>query len=280
MIRKFATIAVLAGAALTLAAPANAAAYFIGGKWYYFSLNFEALIKQITGKDLNAGTFVGAEVIILNADTACFNPQTKRVMPGEGPKGSAYGESPDLTEGDVLDKDDRQKRNIFTTTATITDLVPEGDRLRKDLQLCKTVPGEGSWVQMYWQDRNCSKGLPADQLTAPVCYKELAYFAPDGQGPTLTYATGPDAGSPVPFPADWTFVYLPIAFEFKAFLDTDTGEPYSTIYGACQFPLNNEAGATKPGEQYSFLNPPVNGWAASPPVSYECAEIPASDYGF
>jgi len=274
MLRKFATTAVLASAALLFGTPAHATAYFIGGKWYYFSLDFQALIAKITGKDLNDGTSVQTQVVILTADSICLNPQSHNVNPGKGPKGVAYGQSPNLTDGDVLDKNDRQKRNIFTTTAVTADLVAEGDRLRQDLGLCKDAPGASSWVQLYWQDRECNKGaLP---LADPVCYKDYAYF-PDGV--TLTYLSGSNAGTAVPTPTDWTFVYLPTTFAFKGNLYNSTSQtPYATIYGQCQFSTNNDPAANQPGQPYSISNPPVDGWAASPPASYDCVSITAAQY--
>jgi len=119
MIRKFAIAAVFAGAGLMLAGPAHAAAYFIGGKWYYFSLNFEALIAKVSGKDLKDVTFVGAEVKITSADTACSNPQTKAISPGQGPQGTLLGTSEPLGPDDVVDlnKTYRVKGNIDQTTA-------------------------------------------------------------------------------------------------------------------------------------------------------------------
>lgn len=285
MFRKLAILATFASAAMVLTAPAHATAYFIAGQWYYFSLDFEALIAKITGKDLKLGTYVGASVTILSADTECANPQSKLVNPGQGPAGQTItGISPNLTSDDLTKSDNKVYGNTYTTTATVLDLVDPSLRLNPPQDLCKNPPGAASWVPLFWQDRNCSKGLPPEQLTDPVCYKEVAIFVYNSDGTrTLTYATGALSGTPVaagsdcspdnPY-CDWTFVYLPTGFKFTATLQNSTTGAYSYLYGQCQFPANNETGANDPGAPYSISNPPVNGWAAAPPVYYDCAAIP------
>jgi hypothetical protein len=271
MIRKIA-IAAFASVAIMSAGTAHAGAYFIAGTWYFFSLDFEALIKKVTGKDIKDGTYVGAEVKITNADTVCSNPQSHLINPGQGPEGTLYGTSPNIND-DNLTKDERYKGNVFQTTAKILDLVPEEDRLNPPSGTCKDAPGVSSWQPLFWLDRNCDKGKAAADLQYPVCYKDYAAFV-DG---TLTYVTGAYAGDPVEYHdtslSDWTYAYLPTAFKFVAYLESSTTGAYSQIYGSCQFPLNPAN-----GEPYSISNPPAGGWAASPPVYYECQEITADQY--
>jgi hypothetical protein len=270
MIRKIGIAAVFAGAGLMLAGPAHAGSYFYAGKWYYYSLNFEALIAKVTGKDLKDGTFVGAEVKITSPDTACSNPQTKVINPGKGPEGTVSGTSPNIDDDDLVKKD-RVQGNIFQTTASILDLVPEDERLNPPAGVCKDAPGASEWLPLFWQDRNCDKGKAAQDLQFPICYKDYAAFV-DG---FLTYVTGDFEGSRVTTntsEADWTYVYLPTAFKFKAEINTGTSV-YSQIYGSCRFPLNPAN-----GEPYSITNPPADGWAALPPVYYDCIVITADEY--
>ncbi len=272
MIRKFAIAAVFAGAGLMLAGPAHAAAYFIGGKWYYFSLNFEALIAKVTGKDLKDGTFVSAVVNITSADTACSNPQTKVINPGTGPQGTLILETPNIKDDNFVKKD-RAQGNIFQTTASTDELVPEDQRLNPPDRICKDAPGASQWFPLFWQDKNCEKGEAAADLALPICYKDYAAFV-DG---FLTYVTGDLAGSAVTtntLLTDWTYVYLPTEFKFEA--EINTGESaYSQIYGLCRFPLNTE---NDKGEPYSITNPPERGWAALPAVYYDCIPITADEY--
>lgn len=272
--RRIAVAACCAGALTMVSAPASAAAYFIGGKWYYFSLNFEALLAKITGKDLKTGTYVGAEVKILNSNVQCANPQGQFIDPGEGPKGIAYGTSPSVDGDDLTRAGNKVTGNVYTTTASVINLVPEAQRLNPPADLCKNPPGTASWQPVYWQDRNCSKGLPPAELTNPVCYRDLAVK----NNGVLVYATGPSAGVPVPNAADWTFMYLPTVFKFKATLVNSASGEYDVLHGSCQFPANLESGATNHGQPYSLDNPPVNGWAAWPPVGFDCVEIPAQQY--
>ena len=274
MFRKIAVAACCASTLMMVSAPASAAAYFIGGKWYYFSLNFEALLAKITGKDLKTGTYVGAEVKILNSDVRCANPQGHFIDPGEGPKGIAYGTSPTVDADDLTRTGNKVTGNVYTTTASVIDLVPEGQRLNPPADLCKNPPGNSSWQPVYWQDRNCSKGLPVGDLTNPVCYRDLA-VKNDG---VLVYVTGPSAGTPVTNAADWTFMYLPTVFKFKATLVNTASGEYDTLHGSCQFPANLETAAANYGQPYSLNNPPVNGWAAWPPVGFDCVEIPSAQY--
>ena len=117
MFKKIAIAACFASALMMVSAPAHAAAYFIGGKWYYFSLNFEALIAKVTGKDLKTGTYVGAEVKILNSNVQCVNPQGHLLDPGLGPKGTAYGSSPNVKDDDLTKLGNKVTGNVYSTTA-------------------------------------------------------------------------------------------------------------------------------------------------------------------
>jgi len=274
MIRTFATIAVITGAALTSTSAVYAShlgypsTHIIFGQAYYYSINFDLLFKKITGKNLKEGTFAGATVKIGNADSACSNPQLKLIAPGVGPKGIVSGTSPSVDDGDLV-KDDRYKGNIYQTTTTILELVPEGERLSPPEGLCKTTSGNGDWETLFWQDRECDKGKAPEDLTDPVCYKEFAGFDSEG---TLRFVTGPGAGNLVIGKENWTYVYLPTGFAFK--IDLNFGETVDeSIYGICNFVQNTEVGAAKPGEPYSITNPPVNGWAAQPAAPYNCEPI-------
>jgi len=269
MIRKLAVAALVAGWTLAVTSPAMAATpRLIGGQWVYLSLDFTALIEKLTGKDINDGTFVGATVKILTADTLCANPQTKLTNPGQGPKSIASGTSPNINDGN-LTKDDRVKGTVFTTTAVISDVVPAATRLNPPEGTCKSSPGVGDWQPLYWQDRSCNKGTITGYQTN--CYQDYAGFV----NGTLTYINGAFAGYPVTINsalADWTYIYLPTSFKFKATLNNSTtGSAYSDIYGTCQFPLNPAN-----GEAYSITNPPAGGWGSA--VGYECVEITADQY--
>lgn len=280
MIRKIAIAAVFAGAGLMLAGPAHSAAYFIGGKWYYFSLNLEALIAKVTGKDLKDGTFVSAEVMITSADTACSNPQAKVINPGNGPQGTLYVESPNITDENLLKKD-RVQGNIYQTTASTVELVPEDQRLNPPDGICKDAEGVSQWFPLFWldgKDESCDKNKPAEDLVAPICYKDYAMgtaYDADGKVTELTYVNGDYKGLPVTtntLLTDWTYVYLPTEFKFKAAISTG-GSEYGEMYGLCRFPLNPAN-----GEPYGITNPPAGGWAASPAVYYDCIPITAAEY--
>ena len=93
---KFRSIAIAvcsAGALMSVSAPAQAAAYLIGGKWYFFSLDFEASLAKVTGRDLKDGTNLFADVKIDTSNTQCANPQGQLINPGQGPKSTASGTS-------------------------------------------------------------------------------------------------------------------------------------------------------------------------------------------
>lgn len=291
MIRKIAIAAVLAGVGLTLASPSHAGSYFYNGKWYYYSLNLEALIAKVTGKDIKDGTFVSAVVTINTADSLCSNPQSHVVLPGKGPKGIVSGSSGNIKDGDLVKKD-RFAGNIYQTTATILDLVSEQQRLNPPTidgisQICKDAPGASQWFPLFWQDRHCNReGFPIDS-NQPFCYVDYAAFK-DG---ILVYVTGVSPGNEVPAcsPQDecistypnkppfynkyynWTFVYLPTTFTFIAqvLTKTSTGETTNDeISGSCKFTLN-----PLNSQPYSITNPPPNGWAKlvnGEHVFYDC----------
>jgi hypothetical protein len=266
--------------------PVHAAAYFIGGTWYYFSIDFQALIKKLTGKDLNDGTSVQTEQKIGAADTLCLNPQTFQLSPGKGPGSTALGSSTDITDAD-LTKGDRTK-STFTKTAVTDNLVPEYLRLSS---ICKNAPGASQWYQVYWQDRNCNKGADA---SAPVCYSQPTYAYLDPNTNKLTYLTGgevvdngtaqpgcidPNTGSDLSckYPS-WTFIYLPTAFAAHAWLHNDTTlVNYADIYVSCQFSINNDPDAAFPGKPYSINNPPSGGWGSSL-ATYDCLSVTQDQY--
>lgn len=308
MIRKFTTIAAVAAAALMSMNAVHAShlgyksTHIIGGKAYFFTLNFSALITSLTGRDIKDGTQLVADVKISDSDTACANPQTHRVMPGVGPKGNVVLTSEPLSESDVLDKNDREKRNIFATTATSDALVPAEFRLRDDLGLCKETAGT-QWVQMFWEDKSppCIKG----QATGNTCYG--AYTASTGytrlavwMNNSLTIVPSSTAlqctrtlKTPAPaagedpynyFGADcenWTFVFLPTMFALKAYVTTaGVADTDSNTYYSCQFNINNDAGAPRSGEPYGIGNPPDAGWGGpvANAASYQCDAITDEQY--
>ncbi|MEO6624037.1 MAG: hypothetical protein ABIN37_04305 [Burkholderiaceae bacterium] len=247
MFRNIAIAACFASALMMVSAPANAAAYFIGGKWYFFSLDFEAAIAKMTGKDLKTGTYVKADVNIVASDVLCVNPQTKFLTPGKGPQVRASGLSPSVKDAD-LTKDERYPRNTFITTAVV-ELSPPA------AEICKTTTAQGSWKAAYWQNKACNKG--ADQVVGrAACYSDLAVK----EGDNLVYVTN---GNPVPNQLDWTIVYLPTNFEFTATLVNNVSGAYDVENGACQFGLNNENSLGLP---YGISNPPVDGWSQPGPV--------------
>jgi hypothetical protein len=69
------------------------------------------------------------------------------------------------------------------------------------------------------QDESCDKNKAAEDLVPPICYKDYAAFV----NGFLTYVTGDLAGSAVTtntLLTDWTYVYLPTEFKFKAEINT------------------------------------------------------------
>jgi hypothetical protein len=273
MFKKIVVGACFASVIMMVSAPANAAAYFIGGKWYYFSLDFQADLAKITGKDLRTGTSVNADVHISEAGIACVNPQGNFIEPGNGPKATLSGFSPPVSDQDLLTREDNKvKGNIYRTTAIV--------KLPKDptVNPCKTSNGVASWKPLYWQNDHCDKAVPANQLGSTgnaVCYRELAAKNSDG---ALVYVTGPLTNSFVGNPLDWTFLYLPTKFKTKETLSNFDAGVYDTLYESCTFPINNEPLAAFPGTPYSLNNPPVDGWAATPPVYYSCGPITESEF--
>ena len=110
--KKITMAACFASALMMVSAPASAAAYFIGGKWYFFSLNFDSLLAKISGGDLRAGTTVKADVEVLASNVQCSNPQGK-VIGGVGPKGGAYqGTSPIVTANNLTKTDNKVSQAI------------------------------------------------------------------------------------------------------------------------------------------------------------------------
>jgi hypothetical protein len=172
-----------------------------------------------------------------------------------------------------LNKTYRVKGNIYQTTAKIVELVPEDQRLIPPDGICKDAPGVSEWFPLFWQDRNCDKEKAAEDLQSPICYKDYAAYV----NGSLTYVTGDQKGVAVQTPNDWTYVYLPTEFKFKAGIVTGESASYSEIYGLCRFPLNPAN-----GEQYGINNPPAGGWAAlsadGEPIYYDCIPITADHY--
>ncbi len=277
MLRKSTLVGISAAAALNFVAPAEAGSWhYVNGRWVWYSLLNDSTWSGITGKDLLDGTSIRAQAASQASDALCFNPQSKKVNPGTGPKVTVYGESPALTSGDALTKDNKQQGTTYQTTVEISNLVKETDRLT--FNPCKSVPGSGSWVPTYWQDRNCNKG----QITSftAVCYKDYAYFSNGvlvylSDGTPVSDTGTPSTDCPVDNPCykypSWTFVYLITAFAYEEWVhNAATNSDGGNAKGTCRFGANNETGATQPGQPYSIMNPPVNGWAAYPPVPYQC----------
>lgn len=260
-VRKIAIAACFASALMMVSAPASAAAYFIAGKWYFFSLDFNAELAKVTGKDLNDGTRVDANVTITASDVQCANPQGNLVDPGQGPRVVAYGTSDDLTDGDIL-RADRKRGNIYAKSASVA--LPTDPPVGSNP--CKDPAGVAEWRPTYWRYKGCDRGTQATPL--PTCYADRAVKI----NGTLIYTVG---GAVVDDPLNWTFVYLPTVFTYVATVRTGADDPADpTLTGECRFPANNEAGARFPGQPYSLSNPPSNGWGAAQ-VDYVCTGLPA-----
>jgi hypothetical protein len=288
--RCFASTTLLAAATLMIAGSANAShlgypsAHLLAGRVVYYSIDFQAILNKLTGKDLKVGTDLFLRVDILGSNVACANPQSKAVMPGTGPKGRAFG-SDEVSADDQVDKGDRTGATFVTNVAAV-DLVPAEMRLAPPEGLCKATKGT-EWQVVFWQDRGCSKGLPWDQLTNPICY-DYRRFGLYDLGPNLAgQITLLSTGEVIDFkdrPSErdnWVWVYLPTQFVFKADLKIDTYA--ETLYGHCAFPPNNEPGANKPGEPYGINNPPeadgvTASWAAFPPVEYGCSLLKLEEW--
>jgi hypothetical protein len=265
MIKKIAIAACFASALAMVSAPASAAAYLIGGKWYFFSLDFDATIKQVTGKDLKTGTFVGAEVKITDSQTLCLNPQSKFINPGKGPVVTAAGTSPDLTE--ALTKADRVK-GTFETTAVVE---------LASINPCKESNGSG-WQPVYWQNLACvgkpeSAGSTVVLTAGDKCYDRLAAHDQNGEFRLVTIV-GTTAVFGVPVDkTNWTYLYLPTEFKYRASVENNVSGIYDTWYGACTFPLNPDN-----LQPYSLSNPPALGWAVAK-VNYDvCTGITKDQY--
>ncbi len=289
MFKKIATVACLASAMSMVSAPASAAAYFIGGKWYYFSIDFEADLAKVTGKDVKDGTRVQVAAKITNSNVQCGNPQGQLIS-GVGPTGTVTGTSKFVDPADqVLIRDNRVKGNVYKSTTQVTKLVANG--LKPDFG-CENSAGNGNFVPVYWRYLNCNKGGITGFPEA--CYQERAVatsFDTNGVATALMYSTGPRwreaiTGDDI---NNWTYVYLPTAFNYRATIEvltdatttpptyTTTTEPDGRQFGSCSFPANNEPGAAYYGQTYSLNNPPVNGWAATP-IDFTCGPITETDY--
>lgn len=255
--KKIAVAALFASALTMVSAPANAAAYLIGGRWYYFSLDYDATLSKVTGRDLNLGTQVRGAVQITRSQVQCGNPQGYILDPGEGPQLSASGTSGVLNQAD-LDKSDRSK-STFKKTVQVPLPVDPVD---------STCDGpanspNGEWTALYWQNSGCDRG---DEATYGVmCYSYLAYKKiSDGK---LYYVTGPLAGSQVSDASQWTFVYLPTEFSYTSTVYVE-GAPTGGFTGTCFFDEN----PASPGQPYSLSYPPVEGWAKVK-TPYVCTEV-------
>lgn len=270
--RNIALAACIASTLAMVAAPAHAAAYFIGGKWYYFSLDFEASLAKVTGKELNDGTTVNAKVTVTRSEVQCVNPQGQLVDPGQGPSATITASSDPLTDADAED--------LSRTANKVT-----GNTYKKKLAVplpqiaqtnpCKTSSGVGEWKPTYWRfggpdGDQCLRGVPATDPNA--CYSSRAYFV-DGQ---LTYLNGvpvepdnPAGATPAEKWSSWTLVYLPTEYSYEGTITTGGVLSKEAAKGVCTFGPNTEAGARFPGQPYSLSNPPVYGWAFAP-VAYQC----------
>ncbi|MFO1193805.1 MAG: hypothetical protein U1F00_16800 [Rhodoferax sp.] len=266
-LHKIALAACIAGTMGMVAAPAHAAAYYIGGKWYYFSLDFEATLAKVTGKELNDGTTVNATVTVTKSEVQCVNPQGQLVDPGQGPSATLTASSDTVTDADAVD--------LSRTANKVT-----GNTYKKKLAVplpqiaatnpCKTSSGVGEWKPTYWKFDNCLRGV--SDTTPNACYADRAYFV-DGQ---LTYLNGVPVAMDNPAGAtdaerwsSWTLVYLPAEYSYLGTITTGGVDSKEAAKGVCTFGLNTESGAKFSGQPYSLSNPPVLGWAFAP-VPYQC----------
>jgi len=266
----------LVGTMLCGTAPASADAFFFDGVWYFFTLNFEGKIAKLTGADINDGTIVETKSFVLGSQVACVNPQTKVINPGEGPYVGVSGVSEPVGESDAINKSQRQKRNEFTKTAT-SILARQGGVigglpfLPNQDQLCKNVGGNGNWIPVYWQDKNCKKlGVPypdPDVSTNDICYSDLVTKVGESPtGPVYQYISSSTQaiGSTFTDTANnWTYVFLPILIAGRANLQTGGEDTVSSYkYYKCSLELNTDSNAAFPGQPHSLTNPPAQGWAS------------------
>ncbi len=258
MIKKIAIGACFASALLMVSAPANAAAYLIGGKWYYFSLDYDAVLKKVTGKDLKLVTQVKGDVTITRSQIQCGNPQGYILNPGEGPQLSTSGTSDPFSLED-LDKSDRSKSTFKKTVQLPLPVDPVDGACDGPAN-----SPNGDWKALYWQKSGCDRG--DETAYGVMCYSLLAYKnISDGN---LYYVTGPSKGLQVGDNTQWTFVYLPTEFSYTSTV-TVGGVPTGGITGTCQFAYN----PAYPDQRYSLDYPPVEGWAKAK-AAYECSEVP------
>lgn len=257
MIGKIAIAACFASTLAMVSVPAHAAAYLIGGRWYYFSLDYDATLKKVTGKELKDVLQVKSKAVITQSQVQCGNPQGKLVDPGVGPRLTVSAISDPLDETN-LDKSDRSKSTFRKTVAVDLERLPPAGT-------CDSPANgtNGEWKPLYWQKSGCDR---ADQTAAGVmCYSDFAYRNTAG---FLYYVTGPLRGTPVGNEFDWTFVYLPTQFDYTSDVFVG-GLRTGGVTGTCTFDINPSNGSP-----YSLNNPPVGGWAKAK-TPYVCSEMPA-----
>ena len=256
MVSKKIVIAACFASALTMvAAPASAAAYLIGGKWYFFSLDYDATLKKVTGKELNAGLTVTSDVLVTGSQILCGNPQGNRVDPGNGPTLSTSATSDPLDPTVDVVKSDRSK-STFKKLVQV-DLNPAIAGIPCDSP-ANSLNGE--WKLLYWQNTLCDRG--AETQYGVMCYSDFAYKKDDG----YLYYTG--SGNAVGNESGWTFVYLPTGFDYVSTVNVD-GIATSAVKGTCTFANNTN------GKPYSLKNPPLDGWANARTL-YACSETPVT----
>ena len=256
-LRKIAIAACSAGVLLAASAPASAAAFLIGGKWYFFSLDYDATLKKVTGRELNDGLTVTSNVTITGSQTLCGNPQGNVINPGVGPTLSttATSDPVDPTDPTQVDKADRSKSTFKKTVQ-----VPLEPLLPSNACVSPANSANGQWTVLYWQNKLCNRGTdPTTYEYTNMCYSDFAYKK-DG---VLYYA---GSGDEVGDETGWTFVYLPTNFYYKSIVNVNL-IPTSAVEGNCKFANNTN------GQPYSLSNPPVGGWASARTL-YTCTEVP------
>lgn len=256
MFKKMAIAACFAGALTMVSAPANAAAYLIGGKWYFFSLDYDATLKKVTGRELNDGLTVTSNVTITGSQILCGNPQGNVINPGVGPTLSTTATSAPVDAFTDVVKSDRSKSTFKKTVQ-----VPLNPQDPVGACVSPANSPNGQWKLLYWQKDFCNRGTDPTQYEFPtMCYADLAYKDDNGQ---LVY-TG--SGNPVINVDGWAFVYLPTNFDYKSIVNVD-GIPTTAVKGNCKFANNTN------GQPYSLSNPPAGGWASARTL-YTCTEVP------
>ena len=264
MIKKIAIAGCFASALMMVSAPANAAAYLIGGKWYYFSLDYDATLKKVTGRELKAGLQVKSDVGITRSQIQCGNPQGQILNPGQGPQLSAGGISDPVDPLIDLVKSDRSKSTFQKTVKVDLPTLPPPNACDAPANSLN-----GEWKPLYWQKSGCDRG--DETLTGVMCYSDFAYRKADG---FLYYVTGPSTGDPVGLDneGNWTFVYLPTEFGYNSDVYVENVRT-GGVTGTCTFANNPSPYAVYPGSPYSLDNPPVGGWAKVK-TPYVCSETP------